>query len=243
MTCQAQGRRSGFQSLCPCRQGATDAGCGPGADHAVPPWPGWVFGQRVLMLEHTGRRSGQARFVCLEVVERPGPDRVVIVSGFGERAEWYRNLLTDPSCFVSTGRLRRVPARARFGRSPSCSFPWPPALPCSTTPCVATPATSRWPAGTASSTRRGYRMSLADSCGRTHRDRPGIPGSIPVCSPKPAAAGNIASAVAAGVMTAQAGRSSVWTGPRQAWMRKLPACRVQVVRRSRGAYERRSGAG
>ena len=53
---------------------------------------GWVFGRRVLMLEHTGRRSGQARFVCLEVVERPGPDRVVIVSGFGERAEWYRNL-------------------------------------------------------------------------------------------------------------------------------------------------------
>ena len=75
---------------------------------------GWVFGQRVLMLEHTGRRSGQARFVCLEVVDRPGPERVVIVSGFGDRAEWYRNLLADPRCFVSIGRLRRAPARARF---------------------------------------------------------------------------------------------------------------------------------
>ena len=75
---------------------------------------GWVFGRRVLMLEHTGRRSGQARFVCLEVVDQPAPGRVVIVSGFGERAEWYRNLLADPACFVSVGRRRRVPARARF---------------------------------------------------------------------------------------------------------------------------------
>ena len=75
---------------------------------------GWVLGRRVLMLEHTGRRSGKARFVCLEVVDRPGPGRVVIVSGFGERAEWYRNLLADPACFVSAGRqvIERV-SRAR----------------------------------------------------------------------------------------------------------------------------------
>jgi deazaflavin-dependent oxidoreductase (nitroreductase family) len=75
---------------------------------------GWIFGQRILMLEHTGRRSGQARFACLEVVGRPGPERIIIVSGFAERAEWYRNLLADPSCAVSIGRRRRVPARARF---------------------------------------------------------------------------------------------------------------------------------
>ena len=75
---------------------------------------GWVFGQRVLMLEHTGRRSGLPRFVCLEVVDRPGPDRIVIVSGFGARAEWYRNLQADHTCFVSAGRLRRIPAQARF---------------------------------------------------------------------------------------------------------------------------------
>ncbi len=75
---------------------------------------GWVFGRRVLMLQHTGRRSGQARFVCLEVVDRPAPELVVVVSGFGERAEWYRNLQADQACFVSVGRLRRMPAQARF---------------------------------------------------------------------------------------------------------------------------------
>jgi deazaflavin-dependent oxidoreductase (nitroreductase family) len=82
---------------------------------------GWVFGQRALMMEHTGRRSGQARFVCLEVVERPSPECIVIVSGFGERAEWYRNLLADPRCFVSMGWLRRAPARARFMASEEAS--------------------------------------------------------------------------------------------------------------------------
>jgi deazaflavin-dependent oxidoreductase (nitroreductase family) len=78
---------------------------------------GWILGGRVLMLEHQGRRSGRARFVCLEVVDRPSPERIVVVSGFGERAQWYRNLRADPACFVSAGRLRRVPARARFMRA------------------------------------------------------------------------------------------------------------------------------
>ena len=74
---------------------------------------GWMLGSRILMLEHRGRRSGERRFVCLEVVERPARDRLIIVSGFGERAQWYRNLLAEPRCFVSTGALRHVPATAR----------------------------------------------------------------------------------------------------------------------------------
>jgi deazaflavin-dependent oxidoreductase (nitroreductase family) len=75
---------------------------------------GRLLGSRILMLEHTGRSTGQPRYVCLEIVERPSPDRIVIVSGFGERAQWYRNLRADTHCFVSTGRMRRVPAVARF---------------------------------------------------------------------------------------------------------------------------------
>lgn len=75
---------------------------------------GWLLGSRILMLEHRGRGSGRRRFVCLEVVARPARDRIVIVSGFGTRAQWYRNLQAHPRCFVSTGRLRRVPATARL---------------------------------------------------------------------------------------------------------------------------------
>jgi deazaflavin-dependent oxidoreductase (nitroreductase family) len=73
---------------------------------------GWIFGGRVLLLEHVGRRSGQSRYVCLESVERR-PGAVVVVSGFGERAQWYQNLRARPDCYVTVGRSR-VRAHARF---------------------------------------------------------------------------------------------------------------------------------
>lgn len=75
---------------------------------------GRLLGSRILMLEHTGRRSGLTRQVCLEVVERPGPDTVVIVSGFGTRAQWYRNLEANPRCHVTIGGEGRRPALARL---------------------------------------------------------------------------------------------------------------------------------
>lgn len=75
---------------------------------------GWLLGSRILMLEHLGRASGQARYVCLEVVERPGLDVILVASGFGTQAQWYRNLRAHPACFVSIGRRTRVPATARF---------------------------------------------------------------------------------------------------------------------------------
>ena len=160
-----------------------------------------------------------------------------------------------PSCGHSPRRSRRccsapwpttssaAAAPGCNGRSPSCSFPWPPARPCSTTPCVATPATSQWPAGTASSNRHGYRMSLTDRRGRAHRDRPGIPGSMPGLLAEARGARNIAKR--RGSRRHDCAGGSVVSSDRapSGWMRKLPACRVQVVRRSRGAYERRSGAG
>ncbi len=74
---------------------------------------GWLFGTRILMVEHVGRKSGTLRYVCLEVVERPRPTTVVVVSGFGERAQWYLNLRAHPECFVTLGR-HRLPARARI---------------------------------------------------------------------------------------------------------------------------------
>jgi deazaflavin-dependent oxidoreductase (nitroreductase family) len=73
---------------------------------------GFVFGSRLLMLEHTGRASGARRYVVLEVVERPGRDEYIIVSGFGPRAQWYRNILAAPAVRVSCGFRRRVAAEA-----------------------------------------------------------------------------------------------------------------------------------
>jgi deazaflavin-dependent oxidoreductase (nitroreductase family) len=75
---------------------------------------GWLMGSRVLMLEHRGRASGAKRFVCLEVVDRPSANAIIVASGFGARAQWYRNLQANPACRVSVGRSSGVPARARL---------------------------------------------------------------------------------------------------------------------------------
>ena len=73
---------------------------------------GFVFGSRLLMLEHTGRTTGARRFVVLEVVDRPAPGQYVVVSGFGTRAQWYRNIQADPRVKVSVRLRRSIPATA-----------------------------------------------------------------------------------------------------------------------------------
>lgn len=75
---------------------------------------GWLLGERVLMLQHTGRRSGRARFVVLEVVRRLPGNRYVIAAGMGEDADWYRNVGKDPRVRVWVGRHRGVAGTARL---------------------------------------------------------------------------------------------------------------------------------
>ena len=73
---------------------------------------GFLFGRRMLLLEHVGRKSGARRYAVLEVVDRPTADSYVIVSGFGETAQWYRNVIANPRVRVSVGSRRNVPATA-----------------------------------------------------------------------------------------------------------------------------------
>jgi deazaflavin-dependent oxidoreductase (nitroreductase family) len=62
---------------------------------------GFLFGTRMLMLEHIGRTSGAKRYVVLEVVGHPSPEVYIIASGFGDRAQWFRNLTANPHVRVS----------------------------------------------------------------------------------------------------------------------------------------------
>ena len=74
---------------------------------------GFVFGSRMLMLEHTGRKTGVRRYVVLEAVDHPGPRTYVVASGFGERAQWLRNVRANPAVHVYVGARRPAPATAR----------------------------------------------------------------------------------------------------------------------------------
>ncbi|OBB65433.1 nitroreductase [Mycobacterium sp. 852014-50255_SCH5639931] len=74
---------------------------------------GALFGSRLLMLEHVGRKSGAARYVVLEVVGHSSPDTYIVASGFGRKAQWFRNIQANPRVRVYAGSQapRRATAR------------------------------------------------------------------------------------------------------------------------------------
>lgn len=74
---------------------------------------GVLFGSRTLMLEHIGRKSGRPRYVVLEVVDRPAPDSYVVPSGFGRKAQWFRNIEANPRVRIYLGSHAPAPATAR----------------------------------------------------------------------------------------------------------------------------------
>jgi deazaflavin-dependent oxidoreductase (nitroreductase family) len=75
---------------------------------------GAVFGSRLVMLEHTGRTSGRRRFVVLEVVGHPAPGTYLVVSGFGGRAQWFRNIQANRRVRLYAASHRPAPAVARI---------------------------------------------------------------------------------------------------------------------------------
>jgi deazaflavin-dependent oxidoreductase (nitroreductase family) len=73
---------------------------------------GWLLGHRFLQLTHRGRKSGRVYRAVLEVIRYdPQTRESVALSGWGDRADWYRNLQTGPAIEVSTGGRRYVPVQ------------------------------------------------------------------------------------------------------------------------------------
>jgi deazaflavin-dependent oxidoreductase (nitroreductase family) len=71
---------------------------------------GWLLGHRFLLLTHRGRKSGRIRRTMLEVVRYdPRTGESVVLSAYGDRSDWYRNILANPPIEVRTGRRRYTP--------------------------------------------------------------------------------------------------------------------------------------
>lgn len=68
---------------------------------------GRLFGSRFLVLAHIGRKSGLPRKVALEVVRHDEPsDTYFVASGWGEEADWYRNVIKNPEVVIHAGSRR-----------------------------------------------------------------------------------------------------------------------------------------
>jgi deazaflavin-dependent oxidoreductase (nitroreductase family) len=68
---------------------------------------GWLLGERFLRLTHIGRKSGQLHQTVLEVVDHDrATDRYIVTSGWGEKSDWYQNVLQTPHVTLDVGRRR-----------------------------------------------------------------------------------------------------------------------------------------
>ncbi len=75
---------------------------------------GGLLGGRFLLLNHIGRKSGQPRQAIVEVVRHdPANDTYIIASGFGDKAQWFQNLMHTPDITIQVGR-RKLAVHARL---------------------------------------------------------------------------------------------------------------------------------
>lgn len=74
---------------------------------------GWLFGHRVVLLEHRGRTTGRPIRTALGVVRwDPATRHLLVVARSGPDTDWYRNVLAHPLVRVAIGRERNVPGSA-----------------------------------------------------------------------------------------------------------------------------------
>lgn len=65
---------------------------------------GGLMGGRFLLLNHTGRVSGQPRQNVLEVVDHDeAANTYTVAAGFGKESDWYKNILKTPEVTIQVG--------------------------------------------------------------------------------------------------------------------------------------------
>jgi len=71
-----------------------------------------LLGERFVLINHIGRKSGMSRQAVVEVVQHnKETGAYMVASGFGEKADWYQNLMAHPEITIQVGR-KRTTARA-----------------------------------------------------------------------------------------------------------------------------------
>ncbi len=65
---------------------------------------GGLLGQRLMLLNHVGRKTGQVHQTVVEVAKHDAEsDSYYIASGWGYQSNWYQNLVTTPTISIQVG--------------------------------------------------------------------------------------------------------------------------------------------
>lgn len=68
------------------------------------------MGHRFVVITHRGRRTGKTHRTAVEVVDYDaGTGEVFVVSAYGDRSDWYRNIMHSPPEVVGIAGKRFVP--------------------------------------------------------------------------------------------------------------------------------------
>ena len=63
---------------------------------------GFLLGERFILLKHWGRKSGNLKEAVIEVIDNDKANgKIFSASGFGEKSQWYKNILANNSVFVT----------------------------------------------------------------------------------------------------------------------------------------------
>jgi deazaflavin-dependent oxidoreductase (nitroreductase family) len=82
---------------------------------------GFIVGRLFMIMTTTGRKSGQTRRTAIEFHEFEG--KPTVMSGWGTKTDWYRNLQANPLATVQTWRgaqsvrARRITSEAELTRA------------------------------------------------------------------------------------------------------------------------------
>ena len=61
------------------------------------------MGNRFILLKHIGRKSGLVRYAVVEVVNHNITNNIyTVASGWGEKSDWFQNILRTPDVQIST---------------------------------------------------------------------------------------------------------------------------------------------
>jgi deazaflavin-dependent oxidoreductase (nitroreductase family) len=70
---------------------------------------GWMFGKRFVLINHVGRKTGKQHQAVVEVVElEKGTGNVIVVAGYGEQTQWYKNLREQPKTTIQIGNQKHT---------------------------------------------------------------------------------------------------------------------------------------
>jgi deazaflavin-dependent oxidoreductase (nitroreductase family) len=73
---------------------------------------GRLLGHRFLLVAHRGRKSGKIYETVLEVIDYDARRREsYVLSAWGQRSDWYRNIQASPAIMIQTGGRRYTPVQ------------------------------------------------------------------------------------------------------------------------------------